>query len=143
MSFMSLARTAALAGALLVPTIAFADTAQTEAQAAADKWDQAFNSGDMAQLAGLYTKDAVLVTTGAAETGEGIPTFFKGLKSKGFNGHKIVVQSVRTKGDVIIATGRWEITGMADGAKKTFEGNWVNVLERQNGELKSALHTWN
>lgn len=144
MTLASFARSVALAGALLVPTFAYADTAQSEAQAAADKWDQAFNSGDMKALAGLYTADALLVTNAKTESGEAIETFFSGMKAKGFEGHKIVVQSVTQKGDLVIATGRWEITGPSDGgAKKKFEGNWVNVLERKDGQLKTALHSWN
>ena len=144
MSLVSLARSAMLVGAMLVPTLAQADSLQTEAQAAATQWDQAFNSGDMKQLGGLYTKDALLITNAKPEKGEAIEAFFAGMKAKGFEGHKITVQSAQAKGDVVIATGRWEITGPADGgAKKKFEGNWVNVLERQGGALKTTLHTWN
>ncbi len=41
-----------------------ADTLQTDAQNAATKWDEAYNSGDMETLGKLYTSDAIVITKG-------------------------------------------------------------------------------
>ena len=137
-------RSALLTAALLLPNLAHADNVQAEAQSAADKWDKAYNSGNMDGLAGTYSKDAVVVTKGAPQTGEGIQKFFSGLKEKGWDEHKTSVKSAIAKDKLVIVTGRWEMMGPGEGgAKKKFEGNWVNVLERQGDGMKTVLHTWN
>ncbi len=48
------------------------------------------------------------------------------------------------KDNLLIVSGRWEMAGPAEGgAKKKFEGNWVNVLEKRDGAWRTVLHTWN
>ena len=133
-----------VAAAMLLPSVAQADSVQAEAQSAADKWDQAYNKGDMGALAGTYSKDAVVIPKSGPQTGEGIQKFFSGLKEKGWEEHKTSVKSAVTKDKLIIVTGRWEMMGPGEGgAKKKFEGNWVNVMEKQSDGLKTVLHTWN
>ena len=135
---------AALAVAIIAPTECFSDTLQADAQNAASKWDEAYNGGDMDALAKLYTPDAIVVTKGAPQTADGIQKFFAGLKSKGWDEHKTTVKSALPKDNLLIVAGRWEMTGPVDGgAKKKFEGNWVNVLERRDGGWRTVLHTWN
>lgn len=121
-----------------------ADQNVQDAQKAADKWDSTYNSGNMTELVKLYSPDAIVVTKGQPQNGEGIENFFSGLKSKGFDDHKVVVKSVIPKGNMLIASGRWEMSGPGEGgAKKKFDGNWVNVLERSSNEWRTVLHTWN
>ncbi|WP_082494342.1 DUF4440 domain-containing protein [Methylobacterium sp. Leaf108] len=144
MSIKSLFHAAVIAGLLSTPQAAMADQMQDDAQAAADRWDQAYNAGEVDKLSNLYASDAIVVTKGKTQSGEDIGKFFSGLKSKGWDDHKTVVKSAQPKGDLVIVTGRWEMTGPGpDGAKKKFEGNWVNVLEKKDGSLKTVLHTWN
>lgn len=130
---------------LLAPTLARAAEPVADAQAAADRWDKSYNSGDMDGLKGLYVADAMVIPKGAAVSGaDGIKTFFAGLKAKGFDDHKVKVQSAQMKGDVLVVTGRWQMTGPGEGgAKKPFEGNWVNLMERQGDGWRTILHTWN
>jgi len=123
---------------------AFSDALQSDAQAAATKWDDAYNSGDMDNLGKLYTADAIVVTKGMPQSGDGIQKFFSGLKSKGWEDHKTTVKSALPKDNLLIVSGRWEMTGPVEGgAKKKFEGNWVNVMERSNNGWRTVLHTWN
>ena len=123
---------------------ALSDQGTQEAQRIADKWDAAYNSGSIDELGKLYTTDAIVVTKGQAQTADGIQKFFSGLKSKGWDDHKVVVKSVTPKGELLLVTGRWEMSGPGEGgAKKKFEGNWVNVMERSNNEWRTVLHTWN
>ncbi|MCJ2083105.1 DUF4440 domain-containing protein [Methylobacterium sp. J-090] len=124
---------------------AFADDPKVTAQAAADRWDQSFNTGDMDALTALYGTDAEVVTKGAPLSGgPNIQAYFAGLKSKGFADHKVTVQSAKAKGDLLLASGRWEASGPGEGgARKVFSGNWVNVLERQGDGWRTVLHTWN
>lgn len=145
MSFRSDPRALLLAAGLAIASPARAEDARTMAQAAADRWDQSFNSGDIEMLATLYGADAEVVTKGAPlSDGASIRTYFAGLKTKGFSDHKITVQSAKAKGDLLLASGRWEASGPGDGgARKVFSGNWVNVLERQGDSWRTVLHTWN
>lgn len=120
------------------------DTLQSDAQAAATKWDETYNSGDMDSLSKLYISDAIVVTRGMPQSGDGIPKFFSGLKAKGYGDHKTTVTSALTKDNLLIVSGRWEMAGPAEGGtKKKFEGNGVNVLEKRDGTWRTVLHTWN
>ena len=144
MGMTSLFNAAMIIVSLSIPQVARPDRVQDEAQAAANRWDQAYNAGDTDKLGKLYTSEAIVVTKGKPQSGEDIGKFFSGLKSKGWDEHKTNVTFTQQKGDLVIVTGRWEMTGPGpDGAKKKFEGNWVNVMEKKDGELKTVLHTWN
>ena len=49
-----------------------------------------------------------------------------------------------TLGDVLVLSGRWEMNGPGEGgARKKFEGNWINVMERRPDGWRTVLHTWN
>ena len=133
-----------LAIMFLSSSVCMADTLKDEAQSAASKWDSAYNKGEMDALGKLYTSDAVVVTKGATKIKSDIQEFFSGLKSKGWDDHKTTVNNVLSKDNILIVSGRWEMSGPADGgAKKKFEGNWVNVMERQSDGWRTVLHTWN
>jgi ketosteroid isomerase-like protein len=136
---------AALAACLVLPTATRADTAASVGRSAAEAWDRIYNSGDMDTLGTLYAPDAQVIPKGAAISGPAdIRTFFAGLKAKGFDDHRITVQSAREKGDVLVLSGRWAMTGPGEGgARKRFEGNWVNVMERSPEGWRTVLHTWN
>ncbi len=130
---------------LFLPVPASAADSTAEAREAASRWDRIYNSGDMDGLERLYVADAVVIPKGAAVSGaEGIRTFFASLKAKGFDEHKTTVNAAQVKGNLLLVTGRWAMTGPGDGgARKSFEGNWVNVLERQGDGWRTVLHTWN
>ena len=141
----TISMTIALATFLVSPSIR-ADDFKTTVQSAASKWDEAFNKGDAAQLAKMYGSQAALLPPGGAPiVGEqNIQQFWKTTLGKGFGQHKVTVQQAETKGDIGYAYGRWQATGPGEGgANKQHEGNWSNVLERQGGEWKTVLHTWN
>lgn len=138
----SLAMTAL--GMLALSSPVLSDTLQSDAQNAATKWDEAYNSGDMDALGKLYTNDAIVITKGMPQSGDGIQKFFSGLKSKGWEDHKTTVKTALPKDNLLIVSGRWEMAGPVEGGtKKKFEGNWVNVMERRNDGWRTVLHTWN
>ncbi|HYH18510.1 MAG TPA: DUF4440 domain-containing protein [Azospirillum sp.] len=134
-----------LAALAQMPT-AHAQDFKSTAQSAASKWDEAFNKGDAAQLAKMYGGRAALLPPGSSPiAGESnIQQFWTTTIGKGFGQHKVTVQQAETKGDMGYAYGRWQATGPGDGgAKKQYEGNWSNVMERQGNEWKTVLHAWN
>jgi uncharacterized protein (TIGR02246 family) len=119
---------------------------QAQGQAAADRWDQTFNQGDMASLAQLYASDASVIPAGGSPVhgADGIGQFFADLHEKGFRDHKITVQEATPRGDMLILTGHWQLNGPGEaGATQTYQGNWVNVLARQGADWRTVLHTWN
>jgi uncharacterized protein (TIGR02246 family) len=118
----------------------------SQGQAIADRWDQAFNGRNQAELGELYSPDGKVIPAGgtAVSGPEKIQAFFTDLQAKGFNGHKITVQDVISRGDTLVLTGRWELNGPGEGGEtQTYGGNWVNVLERQGDSWRTLLHTWN
>jgi uncharacterized protein (TIGR02246 family) len=130
--------------ALVASSPVLADALQSEAQSAATKWDDAYNNGDMDALSKLYSADALVVTKGMPQSGDGIQKFFSGLKAKGWEDHKTTVKTALPKDNLLIVSGRWEMAGPVEGgSKKKFEGNWVNVLEKRDGGWRTVLHTWN
>ncbi|HYG85329.1 MAG TPA: DUF4440 domain-containing protein [Azospirillum sp.] len=124
----------------------YAQDFKKSAESAAAKWDEAFNKGDAAGLAKMYSPKGTIQPPGSPPvTGEqNIQQFWATTIGKGFGQHKVTVQQADAKGDMGYAYGRWQATGPGEGgAKKQYEGNWANVLERQGGEWKTVLHAWN
>jgi len=115
-------------------------------EANAAKWDETFNKGDTAGLAGFYAFEAVVVPAGGTAVAgpDAIGKFFADLQSKGFTSHKISVDAVMDRGDTLVATGKWQLNGPGeDGATKQYGGNWVNILGRDGAGWRILLHMWN
>lgn len=118
----------------------------SDVQAAAERWDATFNSGDAARLAGFYAPDARVIPAGGAAVfgAEAIGKFFADLIANGFRAHKITIEHVEEKGPVAIASGKWQLSGPGEGGTTAqYGGNWVNVLERTANGWRVLLHTWN
>ncbi|THK34018.1 SgcJ/EcaC family oxidoreductase [Ensifer sp. MPMI2T] len=112
-----------------------------------DRWNAAFNRGDAAAVAALYTPDAtVLPHTHAVVKGQAaIADFWAGLISAGVKGHGIELLDAQAAGDVAYSSGKWWATGSGeDGRPAQFEGTIVTIWRKQNdGSWKLCLHTWN
>lgn len=111
------------------------------------QWNEAFDQGNTAALADLYTEDAVLVPptdrmiTGLAE----VEKFWRILIWAGITARETRTERVEVIGDTAFTTGTWEGTGPnQQGTRSTYRGNVIRVLERQpDGTWKTRLHTWN
>lgn len=117
-----------------------------EIEAFASAWDQSFSAGDFAKLKGFYADTARVIPSGGkpVEGQEGIAAFFADVRSNGLTTHAIDVQSVTARGDTVIASGGWSLSGAnSAGEPQKFGGNWVNVLARDGDSWKILLHTWN
>lgn len=114
-------------------------------QAIAATWDATFNKGDTGALGKLYSDDRRVIPAGGApvEGPEAIAAFFADLQAKGFRNHRITVQDATQKGETLILTGRWQLTGPGEAGETQYGGNWVNVLERHGSDWRTVLHTWN
>lgn len=117
-----------------------------DVQAQAKSWDSAFNAGDISKLSSFYAAGASIVPAGGAPVAgpDAIGAFFADVRAKGLSRHEIGISSVVERGDTVIATGTWKLTGKSDGGEAmSFGGNWVNVLGRDSEGWKILLHTWN
>ncbi|WP_162261707.1 DUF4440 domain-containing protein [Bosea sp. Root381] len=114
---------------------------KTQAAAAAAQRDAAFNASDATKLSKAYTRDAVILPAGGQPvTGqEGAAQLFGGFIKGGVKDHRITVQGGNGEGNEGYAYGRWQ----ADAGGKKLAGHWVNVLKREDGQWRTALHTWN
>ncbi|MEK1888486.1 MAG: SgcJ/EcaC family oxidoreductase [Phyllobacterium sp.] len=120
---------------------------KTIVKTAQARWNKAFNSGDAAAVAELYTADgAVLPPMHAPVKGtRAIADFWMGLISAGVKDHDIELHDAQGAGDVAYSNGKWSATGAAeDGSRVRFEGTIVTILRRQgDGSWKTCLHIWN
>ncbi|APO79868.1 NTF2 domain-containing protein (plasmid) [Rhizobium etli 8C-3] len=117
------------------------------AKDAHDRWNQAFNSGDSASIAALYTEDAtVLPHTHAIVKGQAaISDFWAGMISAGVKDHGIELLEAHDGGDIAYSSGKWWASGLGeDGKEQRYEGTIVTIFRKQrDGSWKTCLHTWN
>lgn len=115
-------------------------------EAFAKTWDETFDAGDLSKLKGLYAGSARVIPSGGTpvEGRDSIGAFFAEVRANGLTTHKIEVRDVVTRGDTVIASGAWSLSGASkDGDAQNFGGNWVNILGREGDSWKILLHTWN
>ena len=120
------------------------NTAVKEAQ---HRWNTAFNGGDAAAVAALYTLDGIVLPPAhaAVKGTAAIAEFWAGLISAGVRDHGIELHDAQSVGDLAYSNGKWWATGSGDDGKEVrFEGTLVTVLRRErDGSWKTCLHTWN
>lgn len=115
-------------------------------EAFAKTWDETFDAGDLSKLKGLYAGSARVIPSGGApvEGQDAISALFAEVRANGLTKHNIEVRNIVTRGDTIIASGAWSLSGTSKGGEaQKFGGNWVNVLGREGDSWKILLHTWN
>lgn len=112
------------------------------------QWDAAFNRGDAAAVAQLYSPDAQVLPTNKTpvQGTAAIQEFFAGLIKGGYTNHEIETLEVREAGDLGYQTGRWRARGpAADGGEQpAVDGLIVTIHEKQkDGTWKIRVHTFN
>lgn len=119
---------------------------KNELETVAKAWDDTFNSGDTAKLAHFYTESGRVIPAGGAplEGRDAIAKFFAEVRANGLTKHEIKITSVTDRGETVIASGTWSLSGPGEkGEGANFGGNWVNVLARDGTGWAVLLHTWN
>lgn len=125
---------------LLMSGLVFAqDTTRVQpvpqwAQDGLAKWDAAYNAGDAARLAQLYSEDAVVKFPDRPARGRTAieASFKKGFKSADIQ-TKGAIDVVRVMNDLAIFWGHDEFTSTPKGGGKSTTGrsNWLSVHEKQ------------
>jgi uncharacterized protein (TIGR02246 family) len=112
-----------------------------------DTWNAAFNRGDAAAVAALYTDDAtVLPHTHDVISGPGkIKELWTALIGAGCKDHSIEMLDVHVDGNLACEIAKWAASGPGeDGRPQSYGGSLVNLYERQgDGSWKCRLHIWN
>ena len=116
-------------GTVLLATTALA-ASEEEVKQAYDAWNEAFNQGDAAALAALYSDDSLLLpaTHDVVEGPEGVQRFFQGLFDGGVTGHALELIEVIEGDETTVAAARWSARGKdASGAEAAFGGIATHV----------------
>jgi lipoprotein-anchoring transpeptidase ErfK/SrfK/ketosteroid isomerase-like protein len=108
-------------------------------------FSERYNKQDTAAIAGMFTKDAVRVSSadGATSTGpQAIAESFKTQFKLGFNHIDLIVDQVSPLGaDAAVTVGRYQTTGRGQGGLLRVEGHWTQVQVREAGAWKIRLLT--
>jgi uncharacterized protein (TIGR02246 family) len=135
------------AAILVVASSAQAEDVRRAIETGNAKWNEAFNKKDAAALTAMYAPDAKLlppantVVSGPAE----IHKFWQSMFDGGFADHQIKLIDAQGAGNMAYEAAQWQATGPGKGgARQTYKGSVVMILERQGGnDWKAKVHTWN
>jgi uncharacterized protein (TIGR02246 family) len=119
--------------------------------ALAKKFDEAFNNGDAAALAALYTEDAVFVTPEGLVYGrEAIEKYWADTFQQGhFSNHlnkadQYSPHMIGTAGDEVWRTGEWSFTVQGkSGDPINLKGYWSAINVREGDTWKTRMLTYN
>jgi uncharacterized protein (TIGR02246 family) len=110
------------------------------------RWNEAFNRGDVAALVALYDEQgAVLPAGGNAALGAAqIKALFAGAIDQGLHDHRIELHAVIGDREVATQRGRWSAQANGEGGLQRFSGHLTVVYRRQpDGSWRVLTHIWN
>ena len=115
------------------------------------KFDEAFNNGDAAAVAALYTEDAVQVTPQGPVFGrEAIEKLFTGVFQQGHYSNHLNKDDqdsphmIGTAGDQVWRTGEWSFTAQGkSGDPIKLKGFWSAINVRKGDTWKIQMLTFN
>jgi uncharacterized protein (TIGR02246 family) len=103
-------------------------------------FSERYNKQDAGAIAGMFTKDAVRVTSGSSAPSIGPQAIEKAFKTQfetGFRHIDLVVDQVSPFGtDAAITVGTYQITGRGQGGPLKVDGRWTEVEVREGGVWK-------
>ena len=100
-----------------------------------------FNKQNASGIAGLYTKDGVLVSPAGPE--KSVEQFYQNAFKTGFNHQDIALEDVWSLGpDAAISMGEYHISGRSqNGSVLESNGRWTSAEVREGGAWKIRLLT--
>ena len=107
---------------------------------------EAFNKGDAAAVANMYTVDARLLPPNAqmVSSRANIQTFWQGAISAGLKMVSLETEHVETQGNLAVEVGRYTSTiPGAGGVTTTDKGKYVVVWKREGRSWKLAVDIFN
>ena len=132
----------ALALALPLPAFAQSGDLRAQIEKVGKAWEKAYNAGDAAAVAALYTKDAKVMAPGAeaASGTKAIQDLFTADMAGGVK-NTLTTEDVVGVGDHALETGKWVATS-ADG-KHLDHGPYMTLYKKEGGKWKLYRDTWN
>jgi uncharacterized protein (TIGR02246 family) len=120
-------------------------SARTAIEANSKQFTEAFNKGDAAAVANMYTMDArVLPPNGEmAEGRPNIQKFWQGAMSTGLKMVSLETVHVETQGNVAVEIGRYTSTAPGAGTTTTDKGKYVVEWKREGESWKLAVDIFN
>jgi len=121
-------------------------SARTAIEANTKQFVEAFNKGDAAAVANMYTMDArVLPPNAEMVEGRGnIQKFWQGAMTAGVKMVSLETVHVETQGNVAVEVGRYTTTTPgAGGTTTTDKGKYVVMWKREGGSWKLAVDIFN
>jgi len=134
---------------LIISAASIAEAQQstrTAIEANSKQFTEAFNKGDAAAVANMYTMDArVLPPNGEMVEGRpNIQKFWQGAMSAGVKMVSLETMHVETQGNVAVEIGRYITTSPgAGGTTTTDKGKYVVVWKREGKSWKLAVDIFN
>lgn len=124
---------------------AYAQDAKIAANDFAAKWVAAYNAGDAAGLAALFTPDGVFnAPSGVVVKGrEAIEKALGGRMKAGWTTESVTTTDAGAAGNAVWASGDYALTGSGEAAGKTSGGHFGWVLVREGDAWRVAMLTAN
>ena len=112
-------------------------------EAADEKFMAAFNRGDAAALADLYTENGQLLPTGSDfVTGKAaIQAFWQGAMDMGIKSARLEIVEAEGHGDTAIEISKYTLSG--DAGKIMDRGKYVVIWKQVGGQWKLHRDIWN
>lgn len=130
---------------LLVPAIILADEPRNHIEEASVKFVAAFNAGDGAALANLYSEDAALFPPGAERIDgrTAIQGFWQGAMDAGMKLDVLRTIEVESRGDIASEVGAFVLSVPGDSGVSKVNGQYIVVWKRDGHTWQLYRDIWN
>jgi uncharacterized protein (TIGR02246 family) len=137
----------AIVGLMALALPATAEDVRQAVEQANARFVQAFDAGNAAAVAALYTEDARLLPPDATDIGgrAAIQKFWQGFIDDGLKDLTLQTTDVETSGDLAYEIGNFSVQEPADDSgMTTITGNYLVVWKRgTDGQWRLHVDTWN
>ena len=128
-----------------LPAAAAAGEPRTHIDDGGAKWVAAFNAGDAAAVAGLYTEDAVVFPPGGARVDgrSAIQAFWQGAIDSGMKVDDLHAVEVEARGDMAAEMGVLTLTVPGDAGPTKVSGKYIVIWKRSGQTWQLHRDIWN